>query len=168
MDNGHFEIERKFLIKYPDMSLLRSRAQGTEITQTYLKSPEKGISNRVRKRGSNGVYTYTHTVKTRINDMRKLEVEDEISEEEYTRLLQDADPKRNTIYKERWCLEYEGQMFEIDIFSFWQDRAVMEIELRDESQPVCFPPEIEIIKEVTDDKRYTNSSMAKRLPEETV
>lgn len=41
----------------------------------------------------------------------------------------------------------------------------MEIELEDESQSVRFPPFISIIREVTGDKRYTNSAIAKHLPE---
>ena len=162
-----FEIERKFLIKYPDMAMLRTHAEGTEIVQTYLLSPAKGVTARVRKRGRDGAYTYTHTVKTKINPMRRIEDEREISRAEYEELLQTADPKRRTIHKERWCLDYQGQMFEIDVFPFWNDRAVMEIELTDEEQAVAFPPEIRIIKEVTGDKRYTNASMAKEIPNET-
>ena len=166
MNNDNLEIERKFLIKYPDMPMLERCAVGTEITQTYLVSEAKGETARVRKRGMDGAYTYTHTVKTKISDMRRVEIEREVSAEEYDLLLQDADPKRSTIFKQRWCLRYEGQLFEIDIFPFWQDKAIMEIELTDEAQPVVFPPEIEIIKEVTHDKRYTNASMAKRIPED--
>ena len=37
----------------------------------------------------------------------------------------------------------------------------MEIELRDESVLVRFPEEIRIIREVTDDEEYKNSSLAK-------
>ena len=59
---------------------------------------------------------------------------------------------------------YKGQCFEIDIYPFWKDRAVMEIELENENQAADFPPEIEIIKEVTEDRRYTNSSMALSIP----
>ena len=168
MNNNNFEIERKFLIKYPDMVMLESCAEGTEIIQTYLLSETKGETARVRKRGSGGAYTYTHTVKTRVSDMRKVEIEREVPEEEYASLLKNADPGRRTIYKQRWCLDYKGQMFEIDIFPFWSDRAIMEIELTDENQAVIFPPEIEIIKEVTHDRRYTNASMAKDIPEDDV
>ena len=168
MNNNNLEIERKFLIQYPDMAMLERCAEGTEITQTYLLSEAKGETARVRKRGADGVYTYTHTVKTRISDMRKVEMEREVSEEEYAALLKSADPARRTIFKQRWCLYYEGQMFEIDVFPFWSDRAIMEIELIDESQTVIFPPEIEIIKEVTHDKRYTNASLAKHIPEDDV
>ena len=77
MDGEAYEIERKFLIRFPDMELLRSRATGSEIVQTYLLCPEKGCTARVRKRGWPGSYRYTHTVKTRISDLRRLEQERE-------------------------------------------------------------------------------------------
>lgn len=59
---------------------------------------------------------------------------------------------------------YKNQLFEIDIYPFWNDRAVMELELSDEEQSIVFPENIEIIKEVTDDKRYTNASIARSIP----
>ncbi len=165
MDGGLYEIERKFLIRYPDVAWLRSNAQGTEIEQTYLINPQ-GCTDRVRRRGDGANWTYTHTVKTRISDMRRIEIENEISPEEYERLLSRADPERRTIRKRRWCYKYLGQLFEIDIFPFWSRQAYMEIELEDEGQSVNFPPEIEIIREVTGDRRYTNAAMAKCVPEE--
>lgn len=164
MDAGPFEIERKFLIRMPERELLR-KASCTEITQTYLLSEGEGRA-RVRKRGRDGNYIYTYTVKKRVNDLRRVEREREIGEEEYSQLLKRADPERRVIRKQRWCLPYRGQMFEIDIFPFWSDRALMEIELRDEDQPVDFPPEIQILREVTADRRYTNAALAKYIPEE--
>ncbi|MGM9588489.1 MAG: CYTH domain-containing protein [Candidatus Limivicinus sp.] len=167
MKDSIYEIERKYLIRYPDMDLLNSRAEKTEITQTYLKTRD-GRTERVRKRGFDGAYVYTHTQKTRISDVKRIELEREISEEEYTRLLEDADPARSVIHKDRYCLAYREQMFEIDVYPFWNDRAIMEIELDDEGQEIIFPPEIQIIREVTSDKRYTNSSLAKQVPYDSI
>lgn len=59
-------------------------------------------------------------------------------------------------------------MFEIDVYPFWTDRAIMEIELDDEGQDILFPPFIEIISEVTSDKRYTNSSLARHVPYDSI
>ena len=39
----------------------------------------------------------------------------------------------------------------------------MEIELSDESDPVELPPFINVIREVTDEDEYKNSSIAKRI-----
>lgn len=163
MNHDGYEIERKYLIRYPNLNILSRYAEASEIVQTYLLCPEQGSSERVRKRGADGEYVYTHTVKTRISDMRRVEIENEISEREYNEYLRCADPKRMSIYKTRYCLEYKNQLFEIDIYPFWSDRAVMEIELENEEQKIIFPEMIEIIKEITSDRRYTNKALATGL-----
>ena len=164
MNQNGYEIERKFLIRRPAAAWLEANCQGSDIIQTYLKTEATGHSDRVRRRsGKNGV-VYTHTVKRRISDLRREEQEREISEGEYRTLLQRADPERRSIEKRRYVLAYEGKEFEIDVYPFWQDRAVMEIELADEGEPVTLPPEIEIIKEVTQDRRYTNAALAREIP----
>ena len=167
MKDSIYEIERKYLIRFPDREVLNSCSGKTEITQTYLISRD-GHSSRVRKRGLDGVYTYTHTQKTRINDVKRIELEREISREEYESLLQDADPSRDVIRKTRYCLDYREQLFEIDVYPFWTDRAIMEIELDDEDQQIFFPPGVQIIDEVTADKRYTNSSLARHVPYDSI
>ncbi len=166
MNQNGYEIERKFLIRRPEEAWLEKSAQGSDIIQTYLKTEANGHSDRVRRReGKNGV-VYTHTVKRRVSDLRREEQEREISEAEYRTLLQRADPERRTIRKRRYVLPYDGKDFEIDVYPFWQDKAVMEIELTDEMETVMLPPEIEIIKEVTGDRRYTNAALAKAIPED--
>lgn len=55
------EIERKYLIRYPDIPVLE-QAEGyskTDIEQTYLKNDGSPFGGRVRKRGADGKYTYT-------------------------------------------------------------------------------------------------------------
>ncbi len=168
MGTDHFEIERKYLISYPDIDMLNSCADQSEIIQTYLVNPVLGGSARVRRRGFDGKYIYTHTEKKKISDIRRIELEREITEAEYKELLKTADPERNVIYKTRYCLDYSGQIFEIDVYPFWDDRAIMEIELQNEGQKIQFPPNIHIIAEVTSDKRYTNSSLAKHIPYDAI
>jgi 3-isopropylmalate dehydratase small subunit len=76
-------------------------------------------------------------------------------------LLLEADTERRQIRKTRYCLMYENQYFEIDIYPFWNDKAILEIELSDENSKINFPENIKIIKEVTDDENYKNASLAK-------
>lgn len=71
-----------------------------------------------------------------------------------------ADTSRRQIRKDRYCLTYENQYFEIDVYPFWTDKAIAEIELSDENAEIRFPDEIRVIKEVTDDA-YKNASLAK-------
>lgn len=161
-----FEIERKYLIRMPDPAFLAANASPSEIEQTYLLRPSPEINARVRKRGRAGAWTYTHTQKIRISELRRIEDEREIGEEEYLELLKQADPARNVIRKTRWVLPWRGQLFEIDVYPFWQRQAVMEIELEDEAQAVELPPQIRILREVTDDWRYLNSSLSQQIPPE--
>lgn len=165
-ENGeHFEIERKFLIERPSKAYLRENASGTEIVQTYLLAP-KGETERVRSRSDGTGAVYTHTVKRKLTRVRRIEQEREITREEYEALLTRADPERNTIHKQRWVLVYRGQSFEIDVFPFWERQAYLELELDDEEQPIDFPPEIRVLREVTDDARYTNAALAREIPAE--
>ena len=56
MNNNGFEIERKYLIRYPNLTILGRNAEATDIVQTYLLCPEPGSSERVRKRGADIVF----------------------------------------------------------------------------------------------------------------
>ena len=74
----------------------------------------------------------------------------------------EADTSRRQIRKTRYCLTYENQYFEIDLYPFWQDQAIAEIELSDEHAEICFPPELRVIREVTEDENYKNAALARR------
>lgn len=156
-----YEIERKFLIEYPDFKWLNSNpsCHKIEIIQTYLNSTNDD-EIRVRQRGENGNYIYFKTIKKKVTDLKRVEIEKRLSQEEYLSLLMNADTSKRQIRKDRYCLTYDNQYFEIDVYPFWNDKAIAEIELRDETIDVSFPKEIKVIKEVTDDETYKNSSLA--------
>lgn len=156
-----FEIERKFLIGYPDLELLQSlpNCRRVEIIQTYLKAPQ-GDETRVRQRGENGRYIYFKTTKRTVSGLKRVEIERRLSKDEYLTLLMDADTSKRQIRKDRYCLTYENQYFEIDVYPFWSDKAVAEIELSDENAEIRFPGFLRVIREVTDDPSYKNASLA--------
>lgn len=156
------EIERKYLIEYPDIAWLESNptCRRIEIIQTYLKSKD-GDEIRVRQRGADGNYIYFQTIKRRVSDLKRIEIEKRLSQAEYLRLLMEADTSKRQIRKTRYCLTYESRYFEIDVYPFWDDKAICEIELASENEKITFPEQIKIIKEVTDDERYKNASLAK-------
>ncbi len=157
-----FEIERKFLIEYPDIEWLESNpaCQRIEIIQTYLKCAE-GEEIRVRQRGIDGNYIYFRTTKRKVSGVKRVEIEKRLSQAEYLTLLMDADTTKRQIRKTRYCLTYENQYFEIDVYPFWDDKAVAELELSDEDAKVVFPEQIKVIREITDDESYKNASLAK-------
>lgn len=158
-----FEIERKYLIQYPNLKLLESmpNCQKVEIMQTYLNS-RQGEEIRVRQRGLNGNYIYFKTTKKMLSGLKRIETEERLSREQYLKFLMDADTSCKPIRKTRYCLTYESQYFEIDIYPFWDDKAIVEIELSDESEMIQFPKFIKVIKEVTEDISYKNYSLAKQ------
>ena len=160
-----FEIERKYLIKYPNIKTLEEMPNCTkvDITQTYLKSSDD-VERRVRARGIDGDYLYYLTEKKKVTNLKRVEVERKLTQDEYLRLLMEADNKLHTIHKTRYCLTENNQYFEIDIFPEWKDKAIMEIELSNENEEIKIPKFIKIIKEVTDDNRYLNHEMAKEMP----
>ena len=53
-----------------------------------------------------------------------------------------------------------------DLYPFWEKQAVLEVELRDEDEGFQIPPELRILREVTGDPRYLNSSLAREIPDE--
>ena len=161
MKNTHLEIERKFLIAYPDTDFLDSleNSSKVEITQTYLKD-----RSRIRKWYANGKVSYIKTVKHKISELVRIEEECEITESEYEFLLKNADPERKPVVKTRYRYPYMNKLIEIDVFHFWSDRAFAEIELEYEDEEFFLPDFIEVIKEVTEDKRYRNSALALEIP----
>lgn len=161
MNNNGLEIEHKYLIRYPnrDMLLQMPGAGSVMIEQTYLEAP-RGFTERVRRWERDGQVMLFHTVKSRISALSHTEVESEIGEEEYRELLSRRLRGSSVISKERIMIPYGGHTVEIDIYPFWDDRAVAEVEVMSEDEEVTLPDYIEVIREVTDDGRYKNISLA--------
>ena len=157
-----YEIERKFLIEMPDINYLESlpNCEKVRIVQTYLKSNDDE-EIRIRQRGNNGSYTYSKTRKININSLKRIEIENRLTADEYINELLNIDPDRGQIIKDRYCLCYKNQYFEIDIYPFWKDKAIIEIELINENQKIELPNYIKVINEVTDNINYKNSELAK-------
>ena len=162
------EIERKWLIRMPDLALLRDKAERViAIEQVYLKGGAPGVSMRVRKSVEGDKTTYHRNEKQRLTDAVRIEREEVIDEQHYNILLGFADPRLRKIEKTRYCVPIEGGLTaEIDVFPFWSDRAFCEVELASEDTPVSLPVWLDIVREVTDDKRYTNLALAREIPME--
>ena len=156
-----FEIERKFLIEYPDLKALAAmpNCQKVEISQTYLKS-DGNEEVRIRQRGINRHYLYYETRKRPVNSMKRIEIERRLSQEEYLARLMDADPEKRPIRKDRYCFTDNNQYFEVDVYPFWKDQAILEIELIDPEEEIRFPEFLRLIREVTDDDNYKNTALA--------
>lgn len=158
-----YEIRRRFLIDRPDISMLEKMpgCHRVEIEQVYLRSnPDEEIRLRRRRSESGEVYYLT---RTRVSGgRRRLEAEGRLSEREYQQFLANADPDRNPIRKVRYCLTWEKQYYEIDLYPFWADRALLEVSLRYEKENVKIPEILRVQREVTGDADYEISSLARK------
>ena len=105
--------------------------------------------------------TYYKTIKRKISDVKRLEIEKRLTKEEYLNLLMNSDPEYRQIRKTRYCLTYDKTYYEIDVYPFWKDKAILEVEFKDENEEMISPPFIKVIKEVTEDECYKNHSLAK-------
>lgn len=162
------EIERKYLIRYPDLLWLEDKPNCSKVDmiQTYLNTLPDGTEVRVRQRGQDGNFICYKTEKRRISDVSRVEVDRRIDMKEYVSLLAEADSSRRPVHKTRYCLTENNRYYEIDIYPEWKNQAVMELELKSEDEEVVFPEGIRVIREVTQDRAYTNYEMAAHMPEE--
>ena len=159
------EVERKFLIKKPTEEQIAALGcmSCTNIIQTYLKKADNVAERRVRQRGTKeSGFSFYYTEKTDIAPGIRVENEEKISPSEYLQYLTEADTSLHQISKIRHCFVYNRQYFEMDVYPFSDDYAILEIELNDINEPIDFPP-LSFIHEVTDDKRYRNYFLASRM-----
>ncbi|MBE6595845.1 MAG: hypothetical protein E7644_08615 [Ruminococcaceae bacterium] len=163
------EIERKFLIRMPDVAALQAQpgCRVRRMVQTYLLALP-GETRRVRRVEEEGRVAYIETRKRRVSALTAEETERELTAEAYAALLEEADPTRRAIEKTRYAFPFAGHTVEVDVYPFWQDRAVLEVELQGEDEALELPDFLPIIKEVTSDKRYKNVNLARELPAEEV
>ncbi|MBQ3691956.1 MAG: hypothetical protein II931_01340 [Clostridia bacterium] len=160
----HIEIERKYLIEIPDIEVLKSQPNynASFIEQMYISADGSGEykGDRIRKRVYDDVTKYYKTHKEYISGLSKLEIEDEISEEEYQKLSENILPNSRAVRKVRHCFDFNNQVVELDVYEFWSDKATAEVEIDSESRTVTLPEFIKIIADVTGDKAYSNYALS--------
>lgn len=164
------EIERKFLVHMPNIEQLCEKYHVSEvdIVQTYLQS-EPDIEARVRQRSytnpnthsTEASFYYTEKVSVPDSKLTRLEREKRISLSEYASYLLKSDTDFRQVIKTRYSFIMDEYSIELDVYPFWNDRAIVEVELTDEQQSVDISKEFRIIKEVTDLDDFKNKSLAR-------
>ncbi len=145
------EIERKFLVIGEEW---RNLGEGTSYRQGYIVTQNPEVTVRVRIAGNQGYLT----LKGKREGIRRAEFEYSIPLEEAETLLETL-CDRPLIEKKRYSIKIGELVWEVD--EFWGDNQgliMAEVELQTIDQGIDFPPWIG--KEVTDDLRYYNSSLA--------
>lgn len=97
-------------------------------------------------------------------DIYKDDTEKEISVKDYNKLKQDIKPNTHPLKRKRVKFIYQGMYFEIDIYPFWTDRAILKVErTNDRDEAISLPKEIKVLKDVTGDQRYKLRNLAVNL-----
>lgn len=160
------KIERKFLIEKPTQEDINNMgcSSASNIIQTYLVKKDENVERRVRQKGNKEEgFTFYYTEKRDVSNVERIEKEYKITPDEYVAYLSEADTSLHQISKVRYCFIYKNQYFELDAYSFSEEYALLEIKINDIDEEVELPPFIKLVKDVTGDKNYRNSSIAKNL-----
>ena len=166
--NDNIEIERKYVIKMPDVQRLRAMAgyDSSQITQAYLACEDDGVTERVRMRKYPEQTLFYHTVKRRIDKTSCIEDEEQISAGEYSALLLRRDTSRAVIEKTRHSFPFGGFTVEIDEYVGWKNIAVMEIELPSREIEPPIPSFIEALFEASGKYELSNAGLSAHFPTE--
>jgi len=162
------EIERRWLVA-PEHIIVDWRTvcpiiNQYAIVQAYLDHPDgdEGVVERVRRSDGPNGKVFTHTVKWPTGNVgHRREQESIVSEEQYHRLLKRESGDYGVIYKVRWVFDYKGWTWEFDQFTSPGRATVLEVELPSLDTEVELPPWIPIVREITDEVRWTNAMIAR-------
>ena len=100
--------------------------------------------------------------------MSCFEDECEIDENTYKSLSLEIKKGTSPIYKVRHTFIFNSQLFEVDIYPRWHDTCILETELSSRDSEIDFPDFVEIVRDVTGVREYSNASMSRTFPKETV
>ncbi len=151
MKNINYEIERKFLIKNLPENL--ENFTHYEIRQGYISTDP---TIRLRQQDDN----YILTVKS-AGLMKKEEYELNLTEDQFNRLWKKTEG--NTIEKTRYVIPLNnGLKAELDVYKgFLSGFMNVEVEFPSTKEAILFDIPNWFGQEVTQDPRYSNSSLAK-------
>ena len=154
--------KHKYLIAMPDMEKLTAiyNAATLDMMQTYLRETNPAVERRIRQQRNNDDYLYFYTEKHFMPDGTKWDTEKPISEKKYRQYLLEGDPELSAVHKTKYRFVFGDCRFEIDVYPFCTDKAVM-FRYSDKEE-TFLPPEVEVIKEVTGDPTYKNKQLAIR------
>jgi CYTH domain-containing protein len=145
------EIERKFLVDHEKWNRV-DKPEGTHYRQGYLLSNGKQTI-RVRISDKEGFLN----LKSKVSQMSRKEYEYKIPLQDGIEIL-DIFAKYGT-EKTRYEITVAGKIWEVDVFAGDNKGLIVaEIELKSEDEEFEKPDWV--TKEVTDDGRYTNSSLS--------
>jgi len=156
------EDERKFLVA--SLEPIPVPHVTVDIEQVYLVNCD-GDEERVRRRGRENSFVYTHTIKRRKGPGSAAEFDRMITPAEHLMAMERRDATCGVIRKTRTCFVWEGRYFELDTYPDWTVRGepmrVLEIEVNDLGADIPMPPFVKIEREVTGHAHFSNLELAR-------
>lgn len=160
-------IQKKYLVSLNDSDLSflnQENATTIHIEQTYLETTP--YEKRLRKRTYKGESTYELTIQKKGENGKSILVSTKhLTDKEYQRFLE-LYPHFQTLEKDRTSFMYNRQYFNLDVFPFNGNMAILEVYPTNENSIINIPSDFKIIKEVTDDPNYQMANMVNVLSEE--
>lgn len=142
-----------------------------EVVHHYLQQTNKkaGAQSRLRKRGREGRWTFTCTVRRPEKKGQVIEVKTPLSRKDYEYLLTHADRRHLPVYKTRRCFLYNNQQYQLDIYRdpcHPRCRGLMLLETFTTLPPGALesrlPPFLSISDQVTGDPAFSMYNLALR------
>lgn len=153
IQSAPFEIERKFLVKKLPKNL--KQFQKHEIWQDYLYIKSNQDEARIRQQDNK----YFKTAKIGKGKIRH-ELESEISKQEFDKLSKQT--LNLPIKKTRYLIPYKNHLLELNLFhGKLKGFKMVEVEFKSLTESNEFLPPDWLGKEITNDKRYRNTSLVR-------
>ncbi|MDA3851118.1 MAG: hypothetical protein PF447_07565 [Spirochaetaceae bacterium] len=155
MNQSFLEIERKYLLDH--CPLIRGDYISIKMQQAYLSLPKELNTLRVRNYGAE----FFLTIKQSAGPVTLLRREVEMPiDQSYFNELWDMAGQR-TISKTRFLIPWQNRTIELDIFEEKLKGLILaEIEVNNEEESMDFPTPPWFGRELTEDYRFSNSSLA--------
>ncbi|XP_064620280.1 TRPL translocation defect protein 14-like isoform X3 [Lineus longissimus] len=152
--------KRKFLVASLALNEhFPEKYQDFIVVHDYLVTPSRRMQARIRRRGQNGNWTYTHTIRRPEIKNQSVELKMQSSGRDYQILLAQRDDKHHTIYKKRRCFLWNNQYYQLDIYEKPCPKSCDGLILLEtyttQSDRLDVPPFLKISKEVTNDPNYS-------------
>ncbi|XP_050409528.1 TRPL translocation defect protein 14 [Patella vulgata] len=156
--------KRKFLVSQILNGVRFPFLQEFQVVHDYLVTPSRKMQARLRRRGQNDHWTYTHTIRRPEINKQSVELRQPISSKEYEILQAQRDGRHDTIYKTRQCFLWQNQYFQMDIYrdpcpSRCKGLILLETYTAKDKE-ISLPDFLKIEREVTDENFYSMFSLS--------
>ncbi|ODN05751.1 hypothetical protein Ocin01_00933 [Orchesella cincta] len=156
---GPLPAESEFPVDFRDFQVIHN----------YLRSHDKNVQTRLRKRGYRNHWSYTHTIRQTVHG-QSVEKRTTLTARDYALMLSQRDSHHQEITKRRRCFLLNDQYFQMDIYEKCHKRCqgLILLEtystLSNEELDKRLPSFLTIVKEVTGDPKYSmfNLSLKER------